>query len=163
MLAENSVDIIKIALEYILLAVFLVFVLKFIGLRNSYAQAMNQQYDLQTKTQLRLEFEKYNTGTNQSDLREALTADMVLEAIRRYRDGSICIYVDKMQDGSELYVDALNAESMKNKLTVTALTNNLDMIHARYHPYLVYDNQNMKGPYGEKGVDIKGIAFLRYE
>lgn len=162
MLAENAIDMIKIALEYITLAIFLICVVKFIGLRNDYAEGLNREYDLQVQTQERLEFSKYNTGLNQSDRSECLTADMVLEAIRRYSDGSICIYVDHMKDGSPLSVDAANVSSMKDKLTVQALTNNLNMSGARYHPYLVYDNQNMKGPYTNKGMEIKGIAFIRY-
>lgn len=162
MLAENTIDMVKIAVEYITIAIFLFFVVKFIGIRNDYAEALNRQYDLQLKTQERLEFSKYDTGLNQSDRCESLTADMVLEALRKYRDGEICIYVDHMKDGSELYLDSRNAASIADKLTVDALTKNLDMTSARYHPYLVYDNQNMKGPtYTNKGTEVKGIAFIR--
>lgn len=162
MLSENAIDMIRIALEYITLGIFLFCVVKFIGLRNDYAEALNREYDLQVQTQERLEFGKYNTGLNQSDKSECLTADMVLEALRKYNDGSVCIYVDHMKDGSSLSVDGTNAASLKNKLTVQALTNNLDMTKAKYHPYLVYDNQNMKGPYTGKGIEVKGIAFIRY-
>lgn len=160
--AENTVDIIKIALEYITLAVFLLCVVKFIGLRNDYARALNAQYDLQMKTQERLEYGKYNVGLDQGNTSQSLTADMVVEALRKYRDGKICIYVDHMKDGSELYVDSSNAGAMADRLTVDALTDNLDMVSARYHPYLVYDNQNMRGPtYTNEGLEVKGIAFIR--
>lgn len=161
-LAENTIDIVKIALEYITLAIFLVFVVKYIGLRNDYAEALNAQHDLQIKTQERLEYGKYNTGLNQEDRTQSLTADMVVEAIRKYRDGEICIYVDHMKDGNELYIDSTNAIAMTDKITVEALTGNLDMTSARYHPYLVYDNQNMRGPdYTNEGIEVKGIAFIR--
>lgn len=161
-LAENTIDIIKIALEYITLAIFLVCVVKFIDLRNGYAEALNAQYDLQVKTQERLEFGKYNTGLDQRDRMQCLTADMIVEAVRKYRSGEICIYVDHMKDGSELYIDSRNASTLADKLTVEALTGNLDMVSARYHPYLVYDNQDMRGPgYTNEGIEIKGIAFIR--
>lgn len=162
-LAENTVDIVKIALEYITLAIFFLFVLKGISLRNSYADALDNQYSLQIQTQERLEFAKYATGFNQNDRQECLTADMVLEALRKYRNGEICIYVDKMKDGRELYVDSSNAGILKDRLTVNALVSNLDMVSARYHPYLVYDNQDMRGPdYTGTGTEVKGIAFIRY-
>lgn len=162
-LAEHTIDLVKLALEYITLTIFFVFVLKAMGLRNSYANSLNLQYDLQVKTQQRLEFEKYVTGLDQNELSECLTADMVLEAIRKYSDGQICIYVDEMKDGSELYVDSLNAAALSDRLTVSALIANLDMVSGRYHPYLVYDNQDMRGPdYTNTGIEIKGIAFLKY-
>lgn len=162
MFAENAIDMVKIALEYITLGIFLFCVVKFIGLRNDYAEALNRQYDLQVQTQERLEFSKYNTGLNQNSADECLTADMVLEALRKYSDGSVCIYVDHMKDGSELYIDSLNAESMKDQMTVQALINNLNMASARYHPYLVYDNQDIRGPYTNEGLEVRGIAFIRY-
>ncbi len=161
-LADNTIELIKIALEYITLAILLFFVVRFLELRSDYAESLNRQYDLQVRTQQRLEFEKYNTGVDQGDRSQGLTADMVVEAVRRYRDGKVCIYVDRMKDGSELYLDGQNAEALSDRLTVEALMQNLDMASARYHPYLVYDNQSMRGPhYTNRGMEVKGIAFIK--
>jgi hypothetical protein len=162
MFGENIIDNLKMALEYILLGVFFLCAIEFIRIRDEYAQALNNQYSLQETTSQRLEFGKYNTGTTQSSLNECVTADMVIEAIRNYREGDISIYVDKTKNGTSLLLNESTAQTNKSRFTVEYLITAFDF-NTYYHPYLVYDSQDVTtGSYTPYGTEVTGIAFLKY-
>lgn len=166
MLAENLIDVMKMAIEYILLAIFFVCVMQFVRVKDRYAETLNKEYDLQVLTRQQLEFGKYNTRVNPYDQNECLNADAVMEAIRLYRDGDVCIYVDKMGRNGylrEFLLDGTTLKEYRDKgwLTVSYLKNTLDLENAKYHPYIVYDNEDMRGPYSGTGSEVKGIAFIR--
>lgn len=166
MLAENLIDVMKMAIEYILLAIFFICVMRFVHVKDRYAETLNREYDLQVLTRQQLEFGKYNTGTSLNAPEEYLNADSVMEAVRLYRDAQLCIYVDKMgRNGSvrEFLLDGTTLEEYRSKgwLSVSYLKNTLDLENAKYHPYIVYDNEDMRGPYSGTGSEVKGIAFIR--
>lgn len=167
MLAENLIDIAKIALEYVLLAIFFLCVIDFVHIKDQYAETLNREYDLQVTTRQQLEFGKYNTGLNQWEPKECLNADAVMEAIRLYRDAGICIYVDRMGRDSDTRYDylldgtTLEEYQRNGWLSVAYLKKMLDLEHASYHPYVVYDNDDMRGPYRSTGTEVKGLAFIR--
>ncbi len=166
MLAENLIDIMKMAVEYILLAIFFVCVIDFVHVKDRYAETLNREYDLQVTTRQQLEFGKYNTGLNQTNPDECLNADAVMEAVRLYRDAGVCIYVDRMgRNGYVRYdylLDGTTLEEYQRNgwLSVDYLKKTLDLENARYHPYVVFDNDDMKGPYHNTGTEVKGIAFI---
>lgn len=153
-MSENVIDIIKLGIEYILLAIFLLFVVQVIQIRNSYASNLNNK-NAQTRTaQESLEFSSYRTGdmdpadnTKKKYLSECITGDDVLACIRNYSDGSVKIYVDGMQgtddridDGLTIFdTDAANTPKWQYIYSEEWLSDHL-YVDGAYHPYLIYDN-----------------------
>lgn len=167
MLIDNAIDVIKIGLEYILLAIFLMFVIRTIELRDDYAKALNDQKTIEQSSNETLEFSIYNTGSDQHNKNETLPADELIACIRNYRNGDVSIYVDDI--GGQAYTfDSSIATSenadLKSRYTQKWLVNHLDM-KSYYHPYLVYDNQDVtkSSSYNKKGDSITGIAFIKFK
>ena len=164
---SSIIDTIKIGLEYILLAIFLMLAVRVIYIRNDCSNAMNMKTVMENTTKENLEFSEYQTGNNQNDKTQTLTADEVVACIRNYRDGSIVIYVDDI--GGKAYTFdksvAQNADlSARKRYTQKWLSNNMSM-KKNYHPYLIYDNQDVKNKsvYNKKGNSVTGIAFIMYK
>lgn len=167
MLIDSAIDAVKIGLEYILLAIFLMFVIRAIELRDDYAKALNDQKTIEQSSKETLEFSIYNTGNDQNNKDETLPADELIACIRNYRNGDISIYVDDI--GGQAYTfDSIAAaseeKSIKERFTQKWLTNHLDM-QSYYHPYLIYDNQDVSKAenYNKKGDSITGIAFIKFK
>lgn len=167
MLIDSATDAVKIGLEYILLAIFLMFVIRTIELRDDYAKALNDQKTIEQSSKETLEFSIYNTGNDQNNKDETLPADELIACIRNYRNGDISIYVDDI--GGQAYTfDSIAAaseeKSIKERFTQKWLTNHLDM-QSYYHPYLIYDNQDVSKAenYNKKGDSITGIAFIKFK
>lgn len=158
---QSVFDIMKMGFEYILVTIFILASIKCIEVRNHYADVINQQYDTRVQTQNRLEFSKYNTGLDQRDASQCVSADVLMEAIRLYKDGSITIYVDKLKYGTDLLLTKETAVTMADRFSVASLVTELDFT-TYYHPYLVYDSGDMEGPYVDQGTEVTGIAFIQY-
>lgn len=164
---SSVIDTIKIGLEYILLAIFLVLAIRVIQIRNDCSNALNVRTITEEGTKEMLEFSQYNTGNNQNSKAETIPADEVLACIRNYRDGSVSIYVDNIGE-NEYVFDSTVAQSddmnVRNRYTQKWLTNHMSM-KKYYHPYLIYDNQDVKDAtvYNKKGENVTGIAFLMYK
>lgn len=164
MYSESSIDLVKIALEYILLAIFFLLSIKVVELRNDYASSYNENQVMVNEVNEKLEFNKYDTGINQNDITECVTADEVIACIRNYRDGSIQVYVNKTKTGSELLLNSLTATTMADYFTQKSLNQIIDF-NAYYHPYLIYDTEDITSytQYKHDGLYVSGIAFIKVE
>lgn len=157
-MSENVIDVIKIGIEYILLAIFLLFVSQIIQLRNSYASGLNSRKAQESAIQETLEYSMYDTGTESPSednraskkfLSECVSGDEVVSCIRNYADGSVNIFVDgAVNENNSSYIRdgmlVLNSELATNTesrviFTQKWLQNHIDLT-ASYHPYLIYDN-----------------------
>ena len=122
MLIDSAIDAVKIGLEYILLAIFLMFVIRTIELRDDYAKALNDKKTIEQSSKETLEFSIYNTGNDQNNKDETLPADELIACIRNYRNGDISIYVDDI--GGQAYTfDSIAAASEEKVLKKDLLRN----------------------------------------
>lgn len=164
---EAIFDAIKLGVEYIMIAVFIGLAIKVVSIRNSYAETLNEQEISASTIRETLEFSMYNTGTDQNDRDEWMTGDEVIACFRKYRSGEIQVYLDKTSSNTSLLLnrDTAHQTTSDNKTEVFSLQNLLQIIDTTkfYHPYLVYDNENIANPskYSHSGDYISGIAFIR--
>lgn len=152
---ENAVDVIKLGIEYILLAIFIFIVVQVVQMRNSYAESLNNR-QAQTETAAeRLEFSLYDTGdltpsqnTSSKYIGECLSGDEVIACIRKYSDGSINVYVDGMK-GTDPYIhddktwfDNEKAEDIDRRyIFKEAWLKKHIYADQGYHPYIIYEKQ----------------------
>ena len=64
---SSIVDTIKIGLEYILLAIFLMLAVRVIQIRNDCSNAMNVKTVMENTTKENLEFSQYQMGNDQNN------------------------------------------------------------------------------------------------
>lgn len=163
---NTSTGILKIAVEFIMVALFLMIALRVIHLRDNYSVAFNNRKDVERALENTLEFSKYSGNKTKTTRNVTLTGDQVLECLRNYRQGEMVIYVDKDRNGAEIKQDASKIALDEKKplasreFTVSALAKRLDLA-AEYYPYLVYDNVAVETEYGNSGLEVTGIAFIR--
>lgn len=164
---SSIIDTVKIGLEYILLAIFLLLAINVIEVRNDCSNAMNVKKVMENKAKENLEFSEYQRGDDQANKTECLPADDVLACIRNYRDGSVTIYVDDIGGTSYTFDKSVaqnDNSTIRNRYTQRWLTNHMDM-KKYYHPYLIYDERDVtdKNAYNVKGDSVTGVAFLVYK
>ena len=76
---SSIVDTIKIGLEYILLAIFLMLAVRVIQIRNDCSNAMNVKTVMENTTKENLEFSQYQMGNDQNNKKQT------------YREVVICL------------------------------------------------------------------------
>lgn len=157
---NTSTGILKIAVEFIMVALFLMIALRVIHLRDNYSVAFNNRKDVERALENTLEFSKYSGNKTKTTRNVALTGDQVLECLRNYRQGEMVIYVDKDKNGAEIYQTASGVESSPTAYTVAVLAQRLKF-ESEYYPYLIYDNADARTEYGNSGLEVTGIAFIR--
>lgn len=192
-MSENAVDVIKLGIEYIMLAIFLLFVGQVIQIRNSYAVKLNTREAQESAANETLEYSMYNTGDTAPDQngtskfsKECLSGDEVLACIRNYADGSINIYVDGVKQGNDSRIIdgrmALTGSMATDMTTKDMFTEKYLSDHIyldeQYHPYLIYDDKAVPfdadtkvknaswysgGAYDQTGEAVTGLAFIRYK
>ena len=173
---ESALHMINMAVEYILVALVILVCIRFIGIRNSYASALNDKSALQKEVNNNLEYREYNTGTNQNDPSEYVPGSSVVAAIRKYKDGriNICVYNSCVTDSSgniisfgdrDVALDKDTAISKSYEYTVSHLQKDgAEIIKSTdyYHPYLVYDNDSKDmNKFDSKGIEVTGIIFVK--
>lgn len=174
MTRETLEEMITIGIEFLTVAVFLVFVVNFYGIKRDFADIKNEKIVTSHNIRQYREFGKYETGFTDINVdsagykSECLYADDVIEAIRKYSDGSIEIYVDKPNStGAYLYLSREDAERNPSHYSMEVLTSTsrgIDM-KALFHPYLIYNGSDVKDPSfrnNHSSGTVTGIAFIRY-
>jgi hypothetical protein len=174
MTRDTIEEMITIGLEFLTVAIFLVFVVNFVGIKKEFADVKNEKTVTALKVRQYREFGKYETGFSEEKdtanyKRECLYADDVIEAIRNYRDGSIEIYVDKPNSsGTPIRLTKKDAEQNPSNYSMEALmsaSRGVDL-KALFHPYLIYNGSNVEDPSfrnNNSSGTVTGIAFIRCE
>lgn len=173
MTRETLEEMITIGVEFLTVAIFLVFVVNFVGIKNDFAEVKNNKIVTAHNIRQYREFGKYETGFSKieedADYKsECLYADDVVEAIRNYRDGSIEVYVDiPNSSGKSIHLTRENAEQNPSNYTMDALMSadrGVDL-NALFHPYLIYNGNDVKDYRfynNNSSGTVTGIAFIRY-
>jgi hypothetical protein len=172
MTRETLEEMITIGVEFLTVAIFLVFVVNFVGIKNDFAEVKNNKIVTAHNVRQYREFGKYETGYSNIDeanyKSECLYADDVVEAIRNYRDGSIEVYVDiPNSSGKAIHLTRDNAEQNPSNYTMDALMSadrGVDL-NALFHPYLIYNGNDVKDYRfynNNSSGTVTGIAFIRY-
>lgn len=175
MTRETIEEMITIGLEFLTVAIFLVFVVNFVGIKKDFADIKNDKAATAHKVRQYREFGKYETGFSDKEKdpanykSECLYADDVIEAIRNYRDGSIEIYVDKPNSsGTKFHLtkkDAVENPSNYSMESLMSASKGIDL-KGLFHPYLIYNGDNVEDPTFRNNFSsgtVTGIAFIRYE
>ena len=158
---ENTgVNISKIAIEFIMVALFLSIALRVIYLRDSYSDAYTKRQDTEIALSNSLEFGKYTGNKVKTDRVKTVTGGEVLEALRNYRHGEAVIYIDKTKHNATILQSPATINAAPASYTVEALSGVLDM-RDLYYPYLVYDNADPVTQYGNTGLEVTGITFIK--
>ncbi len=174
MTRETIEEMITIGVEFLTVAVFLVFVVNFIGIKNDFAEVKNNKIVTAHNVRQYREFGKYETGfsleaDDASYKEECLYPDDVVEAIRNYRDGSIEIYVDiPNSSGNPIHLTKNDAELNPSNYSMEVLTSTARGIdqNALFHPYLIYNGNDVDNPdfyNNHSSGTVTGIAFVRYK
>jgi hypothetical protein len=173
MTRETIEEMITIGIEFLTVAIFLVFVVNFVGIKKDFAEVKNNKIVTAHNVRQYREFGKYETGFSKEEdvdyKSECLYADDVVEAIRNYRDGSIEIYVDKPNNsGVPIHLTRSDAEENPSNYSMEVLmstTKGIDF-NALFHPYLIYNGSDvMNSLYynNNSSGTVTGIAFIRYK
>lgn len=173
MTRETLEEMITIGIEFLTVAIFLVFVVNFIGIKKDFADVKNVKIVTAHNIRQYREFGKYETGftPNKEDTNyksECLYADDVVEAIRKYRDGSIEIYVDKPNNsGIPVHLTRKDAEQNPSHYSMEELMSTAKGIDlkALFHPYLIYNGSDVKDTSfynNNSSGTVTGVAFIRY-
>lgn len=173
-MSESVIDTIKLGIEYIMLAVFLIFVSQTVQLRNSYAMKINSREAQESAVNDTLEFSMYDTD-------KPLSGDEVVSCIRNYTDGSITVFVNRdgikkvdNKDGINVSVildtdrgfqfnsAKASDQTLKKVYTRKWLTDHIYLADS-YQPYLVYDGADItdRSKYNKVGQAVTGIAFIK--
>lgn len=174
MTRETIEEMITIGIEFLTVAIFLVFVVNFVGIKNDFAEVKNNKIVTAHNIRQYREFGKYETGfTPETDdanyKNECLYADDVVEAIRNYRNGSIEIYVDKPNSsGVPVHLTKSDAEQNPSNYSMEVLMSTAKGIdyNALFHPYLIYNGDDVTDPTFHNNYSsgtVTGIAFVRYK
>jgi len=156
---SNATGITKIAIEFVMVAIFLAIALRIVYLRDTYSEAFTKRQDTEVALDTSLEFGKYSGNKTKTDRLVTVTGDEVLAALRDYHRGEIAIYVDATKTG-QIYQIPSTIAAHPEYFTVSALQASIDLT-AYYYPYLVYDNEDPRTNYGNNGLEITGLAFIK--
>ena len=152
--SETIIDAIKMGIEYILIVIFIGIAIAIMGLRNEYADSLNEISIATDAAQQQLEFSEYGTD-------RVYTADEVMAAIRKYRSGDTDIYVDDLGYGTALLLNEDNAKKHPKRYTIEYLMENMDFTNY-YYSYLVYDGADVKKANSNgKGTTVTAISFKK--
>lgn len=173
MTRDTLEEMITIGMEFLMVAIFLVFVVNFVGIKSSFAEVKNNKTVTSHNIKQYREFGKYETGfsdiTKDADYKsECLYADDVIEAIRNYRDGSIEIYVDKPNSsGIPIHLTKEDAEQNPSNYSMSVLISAEKGVDANalFHPYLIYNGNSVRDSSYYNNFSsgtVTGIAFIKY-
>ncbi|ROR31738.1 hypothetical protein EDD66_101356 [Mobilisporobacter senegalensis] len=138
---RSPIEMIYLAIEYILIGAFLVMVTYALSIRNSYAETRNAQITSENNIRQYREFYAYNMGEcSGSTCVNHIYGDEVIELIRKYYDDpDFEIYINKTDEhGSSLLVNITSVASNPDIYSLSNLQNLIDS-KAEFHPYLVYN------------------------
>lgn len=138
---RSPIEMIYLAIEYILIGAFLVMVTYAMSIRNSYAETRNAQVTSQSNIRQYREFYAYNKGEcTGSDCVNHIYGDEVIELIRKYYDDSdFEIFINKTSEhGTFLIVNISATTANPDVYSLSNLQNIIDS-KAEFHPYLVYN------------------------
>lgn len=158
MFVDSVIDLFKMALEWILIGIFVILVIRVMSVRDSYATKITEKQVRESAVNESLEFSKYNTGINQTDISECILASEVIACIRKYDRGELPIYVTKADGSGKLY----NQNTSKDDYKLASIESQIDY-NAYYHPYLVYDTESVTQSYTtleHAGDEVVGIIFV---
>lgn len=157
---DSAIKLINAAIEYFLIVIFLLALFSLGSIRNSQAEAYNRKEVYQSTIKNQLEYGGYNTGSNLKDKTECVLGNHVIETIRKYKNSSIRVYVDKDKNGNSIYMDESAVSLNPYLFSVAYLTEIIDP-DTYYHPFLIYDNDAMTNIHSS-GSEITGISFFKY-
>lgn len=187
-MSESVIDTVKLGIEYIMLAIFLIFVSQVVQIRNSYAARINDREAQESAINETLEYSMYDTD-------EPISGDEVVSCIRNYSDGETAIFIDRKgfsasdaKARTDYSLDPndtvsladmfqadkglstggfiFNTDKATNVATKKAFTRKWLSDHLKlsgsYTPYLIYDGADItdKTKYNKKGEAVTGIAFI---
>lgn len=157
--ADSAIHMINMAIEYLLIVIFIGAIMRFVIMRNNYAQAYNDKVVLQEAVDNQLRYEGYSTGTDIGNKAECVLGNHVIEAIRQYSNGELRVYVDKDAFGNNIYMDRDTLRLTPYAFSVAALVDKIEATDY-YHPFLVYDTREMDD--FTVGSQVTGITFMKY-
>lgn len=157
---DTQINMFNTGIEYLLIVVLLVGMISVSSLRDAQANAYNSKEEHQSLINNQLEFGAYNTGSNLQDKSECVLGNRVIEAIRKYKDGSMRVYVDSDMNNNSIYMDEFAVSLNPYGYSVAHLTEIIDP-ETYYHPFLIYGSDQMENM-SSSGSEVTGISFFKY-
>lgn len=158
--ADSPIHMINTGIEYFLIIILLLGAFALESLRDAQANAYNNKVEHQAIINNQLEFGEYDTGSNLNDKSECVPGNHIIETIRKYKDGSIRVYVDIDKNGNSIYMDESAISNTPYEFSVAHLTE-IIVPEAYYHPFLIYGSDLMDDK-DSSGSEITGISFFQY-
>lgn len=153
-MTDHFSTMIKLALEYFCVAVFLLFVIQFFSIKNDYADVLNERQDVSNSMKEFLEFDRFNNAI--------LTGDQVIEAIRNYKDGRIEICVLNEHGNIVKWLTSEDNDVTNHAdYSVEELGRCINMTDT-YESCLAYDSKDTSlASVNGTGSEISGIKFTK--
>lgn len=161
---ESIQDIFAVAIQFILLGLFLIFCIFTFHIRTSFAATRNTQIDSTRKIREAREFSKFK----QSDCTGIgclghVYGDDIIELLREHTAGDLDIYINKVSEyGVSLWLNTNTAITEATIFTTNSL-NSLLSTQSEFHPYLIYDGGDVTKPdyYNKNSTgQVTGVVFL---
>ena len=138
---RSAIDMLQLAVEYVLIGALLVIAGYALSLRNDFAETKNNQIESIRAIRQYREFNAYNKGTcTGAACTNHIYGDEVIELIRRYYDDQdFEIYIDHTgaTEGA-LLVNAASVIADPNQYTLEELQLRISS-RSEFHPFLVYN------------------------
>lgn len=138
-------DVFTLAINCLVAAIVIAFIVLGISARNQMAQARNEQLVQQERYSQAAQYNGYDTSI--------ITGDEVITLIREfYSHEDLEIYLDNDKYGNELYITTQLSRQDPNLVKIETLRNRLDLTktadgkkyNTLYQVYLVYDAMDIK-------------------
>jgi hypothetical protein len=138
---RSAMDMLQLAVEYILVGALLVIAGYTLSLRNDFAETKNGQTESINAIRQYREFNDYNKGEcTGMTCTNHIYGDEVIELIRRYYDDSeFEIYIDRTGATDEaLLVNASSVAAQSEDYSLVELQLRISS-RSEFHPFLVYN------------------------
>jgi hypothetical protein len=161
---ENVQDIFGIAIQFILIGLFLTFCIFALHIRTSFAVTRNEQIDNTRKIREAREFNKFKQRECTGPGCEGhVYGDDIIELLREHAAGDLEIYINKVSEtGISLLLNSDTAVREANLFTSYSL-NTLLNAQSEFHPFLIYDGGDITNSiyYNNNSTgQITGVAFV---
>ncbi|BCJ93090.1 hypothetical protein acsn021_06590 [Anaerocolumna cellulosilytica] len=161
---ENVQDIFGIAIQFILIGLFLTFCIFAFHIRSSFAVTRNEQIDSTRKIREARQFSKFKQNECTGHLCDGhVYGDDIIELLREHAAGDLEIYINKVSEtGISLRLNSETSVREANLFTTSSL-NTLLNTQSEFHPYLIYDGGDVTNSiyYNKNSTgQVTGVAFV---
>lgn len=159
---RSAIDMLQLAVEYVLIGALLVIAGYALSLRNDFAESKNNQFESIKAIRQYREFNAYNKGEcTGTTCTNHIYGDEVIELIRRYYDDpDFEIYIDRTgATGAALLVNEASVAARPADYTLANLQLRISS-RSEFHSFLVYNGIRPKSVFSYQNGSIGYVTGI---